>query len=143
MRRRTFLRDIDDVGGGASWRLWKDVPMFTGVGSLSGMGETSMIGFLLALLIGVVAGLRAMTAPAVISWATNLGWLHVGATSLAFLDYSWVRWILTVLALGELVTDQLPSTPSRSAPAQDNRTALALWERSAALAGQNAYVLRM
>ena len=59
------------------------------------MGETSMIGFLLALLIGVVAGLRAMTAPAVISWATNLGWLHVGATSLAFLDYSWVRWILT------------------------------------------------
>src|SRR3984893_16109628 len=73
--------------GVASWRLWKDVPMFTGVGSLSGMGETSMIGFLLALLIGVVAGLRAMTAPAVISWATNLGWLHVGATSL-FLDYS-------------------------------------------------------
>jgi hypothetical protein len=65
--------------GVASWRLWKDVPMFTGVGSLSGMGETSMIGFLLALLIGVVAGLRAMTAPAVISWATNLGWHHVGA----------------------------------------------------------------
>lgn len=102
------------------------------------MGETSMIGFLLALLIGVVAGLRAMTALAVITWATNLGWLHVGATSLAFLDYSWVRWILTVLALGELVTDQLPSTLSRSAPAQDDRTALALWERSAALAGLNA-----
>ena len=93
---------------------------------------------LLALLIGVVAGLRAMTAPAVVFWATNLGWLHVGATSLAFLDYSWVRWILTVLALGELVTDQLPSTLSRSAPAQDDRTALALWERSAALAGLNA-----
>jgi hypothetical protein len=37
--------------GVASWRLWKDVPMFTGVGSLSGMGETSMIGFLLALLM--------------------------------------------------------------------------------------------
>jgi uncharacterized membrane protein len=79
-----------------------------------------------------------MTAPAVVFWATNLGWLHVGATSLAFLDYSWVRWILTVLALGELVTDQLPSTPSRSAPAQDDRTALALWERSAAWAGLNA-----
>jgi uncharacterized membrane protein len=47
-----------------------------------------------------------------------LGWLHVGATSLAFLDYSWVRWILTVLALGELVTDQLPSTPSRTVPVQ-------------------------
>jgi len=37
------------------------------------MGETGMVGFLLALLIGVVAGLRAMTAPAVVSWATNLG----------------------------------------------------------------------
>jgi uncharacterized membrane protein len=104
--------------GVASWCLWKDVPMFTGAESLSGMGETGMIGFLLALLIGVVAGLRAMTAPAVVSWATNLGWLHVGATSLAFLDCSWVRWILTVLALGELVTDQLPSTPSRTVPVQ-------------------------
>ena len=47
--------------------------MFTGAESLSGMGETGMVGFLLALLIGVVAGLRAMTAPAVVSWATNLG----------------------------------------------------------------------
>ena len=28
-----------------------------------------------ALLIGVVAGLRAMTAPAAVSWATRLGWL--------------------------------------------------------------------
>jgi hypothetical protein len=47
--------------------------MFTGAESLSGMGESGMVGFLLALLIGVVAGLRAMTAPAVVSWATNLG----------------------------------------------------------------------
>jgi uncharacterized membrane protein len=70
--------------------------MFTGAESLSGMGERGMVGFLLALLIGVVAGPRAMTAPAVVSWATNLGWLQVGATSLAFY-YSWVRWILTVL----------------------------------------------
>jgi uncharacterized membrane protein len=38
-----------------------------------------------------------------------LGYRLAGATSLAFLDYSWVRWILTVLALGELVTDQLQS----------------------------------
>jgi uncharacterized membrane protein len=29
-----------------------------------------------------------------------------------------VRWILTVLALGELMTDQLPSTPSRTVPVQ-------------------------
>ena len=33
--------------------------------------------YLLALLIGVVAGLRAMTAPAAVSWAAYLGWLPV------------------------------------------------------------------
>jgi hypothetical protein len=41
--------------------------MFTRAGSVSGMGGMDMIGFLLVLLIGVVAGLRAMTAPAVVS----------------------------------------------------------------------------
>ena len=40
---------------------------------------------LLALLIGVVAGLRAMTAPAAVSWAAHLGWLDVSGTWLAFL----------------------------------------------------------
>ena len=33
--------------------------------------------FLLALLIGVVSGLRAMTAPAAVSWAARLGWLDL------------------------------------------------------------------
>jgi uncharacterized membrane protein len=74
--------------------------------------------YLLALLIGVVAGLRAMTAPAVISWTARLGVLELGGTSLAFLGNAWVPWLLTVLALGELVTDQLPSTPSRTVPVQ-------------------------
>lgn len=74
--------------------------------------------YLLALLIGVIAGLRAMTAPAMVSWAAHLGWLDLGGTWLAFLGNSWTRWILTLLALGELITDQLPSTPSRKVPAQ-------------------------
>jgi uncharacterized membrane protein len=30
--------------------------------------------FVLALLIGVIAGLRAMTPPAAVSWAAALGW---------------------------------------------------------------------
>jgi uncharacterized membrane protein len=71
---------------------------------------------LLSLLIGVVAGLRTMTAPAAISWAARTGWLNVAPTSLAFLGYAFTPWILTLLALVELVTDQLPSTPSRKAP---------------------------
>ena len=74
--------------------------------------------YLSALLIGIVAGLRAMTAPAAVSWAAHLGWLDLGSTSLAFLASPWTRWILTVFALGELVTDQLPSTPSRTVPIQ-------------------------
>src|SRR5512145_2062033 len=73
---------------------------------------------LLALLLGVVAGLRAMTAPAAVSWAAHLGWLDLSRSWLAFLGGAWARWILTLLALGELVTDQLPSTPSRTVPIQ-------------------------
>src|SRR5918997_4472816 len=67
----------------------------------------------LAFLIGVVAGLRAMTAPAVVSWAAFFGLLDLEGTWLAFLGYQFTPWILTVLAIGELITDQLPTTPSR------------------------------
>lgn len=74
--------------------------------------------YLLALLIGLVAGLRAMTAPAMVSWAAHLGWLDLSGSWLAFLGNTWARWILTLLALVELVTDQLPSTPSRTVPVQ-------------------------
>ena len=72
-----------------------------------------MILYVLALLIGVIAGLRAMTAPAAISWAASLGFLNLEGTWLAFLGYRWTPWIMTVLAVGELIGDQLPSTPSR------------------------------
>ena len=77
-----------------------------------------MASVLVALLIGVVAGLRAMTAPAAVSWLTYLGVLHVGGTWVAFLATAWARWLFTLLALVELVTDQLPSTPSRTVPVQ-------------------------
>jgi uncharacterized membrane protein len=73
---------------------------------------------ILALLIGVVAGLRAMTAPAAVSWAAQLGWLHLDGTWLAFLGYRFTPWIFSLAALAELVTDQLPSTPSRKVPPQ-------------------------
>jgi len=73
---------------------------------------------LLALLIGIIAGLRAMTAPAAVSWAARLGWLNLAPTALAFLGYAFTPWIFTALALVELVTDQLPTTPSRTVPVQ-------------------------
>ena len=74
--------------------------------------------FLAALLIGLVAGLRTFTAPAAVSWAAHFGWLPLQDTPLAFMGYTITPWIFTVLALVELVGDQLPSTPSRKVPMQ-------------------------
>ncbi|HKE17125.1 MAG TPA: DUF4126 family protein [Kofleriaceae bacterium] len=72
----------------------------------------------LAFSIGVVAGLRAMTAPAAVSFGAARGWLHLQGTWLAFLGFRWTPYIFIVLALVELVTDQLPKTPSRKVPQQ-------------------------
>ena len=77
-----------------------------------------MIFYLLALLIVIVAGLRAMTPPALVAWAAHLGWIDLSGSWLGFFANTWVRWILTLLAIVELVTDQLHSTPSRTVPIQ-------------------------
>jgi uncharacterized membrane protein len=69
-----------------------------------------------AFAIGVIAGLRAMTAPAVTSWAARLGWLHLQNSWFAFLGYAYAPYIITALALGELINDKLPTTPSRKTP---------------------------
>ena len=79
---------------------------------------TQVIVIVLAVLIGVIAGLRALTAPAVVAWGAFLGWIDV--------DGKWSEWVahpitvtvLTILLLVELVTDQLPKTPSRKTTAQ-------------------------
>ncbi len=44
---------------------------------------------LLALVIGIVAGLRTFTAPTAVSWAAHLGWLKLDDSVLAFLGYRW------------------------------------------------------
>jgi uncharacterized membrane protein len=79
---------------------------------------TQVVVIVLAALIGVIAGLRALTAPAVVAWAAFLGWIDV--------DGKWSQWVahpitvtvLTIFLLVELVTDQLPKTPSRRTPPQ-------------------------
>jgi uncharacterized membrane protein len=70
----------------------------------------------LTLAVGVVAGLRAVTPLMVVSWAACLGWIDLHNTWAGFLGHAVVAVILTVLAATELITDQLPSTPSRKAP---------------------------
>lgn len=72
---------------------------------------------LLALGIGAVAGLRSMTAPAVLAWSALLHGINLQG-------HGWASWlghpvavgIITALAVGELVVDKLPKTPSRTAP---------------------------
>jgi len=71
--------------------------------------------YVLAFLIGVIAGLRSMTAPAAVSWAARLGRLPLGNTWLAFFGFAVTPYILTLLAVGELIADKLPKTPSRKA----------------------------
>jgi uncharacterized membrane protein len=71
----------------------------------------------LAFLIGVVAGLRSLTAPAAVSWVARAGRLHLENTGLAFLGFAATPYILTIVAIGELIADKLPQTPSRKAAA--------------------------
>ena len=79
---------------------------------------THFLVLLLALLIGVVAGLRALTAPAVVAWAAMLDWINLDGTWAEWLGHPITVAVLTVLAVGELITDKLPKTPSRKTPMQ-------------------------
>lgn len=74
--------------------------------------------YVFALLIGVVAGLRAMTPLAAISWAAYLGWIDFSGTQVAFVGHIITALVLTAIAIAELVSDQLPNTPSRKVPMQ-------------------------
>ena len=69
----------------------------------------------LAFGIGIVAGLRSLTAPAVVAWAAHLGWLKLSGSPLAFMGSKLAVAIFTLGALAEFVADQLPNTPARTA----------------------------
>ena len=71
-----------------------------------------------ALMIGIVAGLRTFTAPAAVSWAAYLRWIRLDGTPLWFMGATITPYLFTLAALGELVVDQLPNTPSRKVPMQ-------------------------
>jgi hypothetical protein len=74
--------------------------------------------YVLAFLIGVIAGLRSLTAPAAVSWAARLGWLKLENTWLAFLGYAASPYILSVLALVELIADQAAEDAQPEGPAR-------------------------
>ncbi len=70
----------------------------------------------LALGIGIVAGLRSLTAPAAVSWAAHLGWLNLQGSPLAFMGSTTAVALLSLAAVGEFVADKLPKTPRRTRP---------------------------
>jgi uncharacterized membrane protein len=76
------------------------------------------LALLFALLIGIVAGLRAMTPLAVLAWGALLGWLNLDGTWAAWIGSIIAVVIFSILAVGELITDQLPKTPSRKSTPQ-------------------------
>jgi uncharacterized membrane protein len=76
-----------------------------------------MMTWLIAIpLLGLVTGMRTMTAMMVLCWFAYAGHLP--------LDDTWAFWaaklvtaiIFTVLAIGEYIVDKLPKTPNRTAP---------------------------
>jgi uncharacterized membrane protein len=77
-----------------------------------------MFTFVNAFLIGTASGLRALIGLAAVSWAAHFGILPLEHTWLAFLGYALTPYILTLMAIAELVNDKLPKTPSRLIPPQ-------------------------
>lgn len=72
--------------------------------------------FLLCFLIGCVAGLRSMMAPAILCATAYVQWVHLEKTPFAFLSTIVALSIFTLLAISELIVDKLPKTPARTAP---------------------------
>ena len=73
--------------------------------------------FAVAFGIGIVAGLRSLTASAAVSWAAHLGWLNLHGSPLAFMGSTAAVAIFSLLAIAEYVGDMLPKTPNRTTAA--------------------------
>lgn len=67
----------------------------------------------LAIGIGAVAGLRPMTAYAVIALALERRWIRPGNSPLVKIISASASKRITELAMAELIADKLPFTPSR------------------------------
>jgi uncharacterized membrane protein len=72
--------------------------------------------FVLALAIGLVAGLRSMIAPALVAWAAHLGWMNFQQTSLAWMGSTGAVVIFSLLAIDELMGDKKTYAPKRIQP---------------------------
>ncbi len=71
-----------------------------------------------AFVLGVVCGLRAMVGLAAVSWGASLQQIPLEGTWLSFLGFRFTPYITSLLAVGEIINDKLPKTPSRLVPPQ-------------------------
>lgn len=69
--------------------------------------------YAISAAVGAVAGLRSMTAPAVVAWSARMGALPLKRSPLRFLRSNAASTAFAGLAAGELVVDKLPNTPDR------------------------------
>jgi uncharacterized membrane protein len=71
-----------------------------------------------AFVLGFACGLRALIGLTAISWAASTQHLSLQGTWLSFLGSRITSYILSALAIGEMINDKLPKTPSRLVPPQ-------------------------
>jgi uncharacterized membrane protein len=73
---------------------------------------------LAAFVLGIACGLRALVGLAAVSWAAGDQHLPLHGTWLSFLGNRVTSYIASLLAVGEIVNDKMPKTPSRFVPPQ-------------------------
>jgi uncharacterized membrane protein len=71
-----------------------------------------------AFVLGIACGLRAVVGLAAVSWAASSQQLPLQGTWLSFLGNRVTPYITSLLAIGEMINDKLPKTPSRLVPPQ-------------------------
>lgn len=71
-----------------------------------------------AFVLGIVCGLRVMVGFAAASWGAYSQQIPLEGTWLSFLGFRFTPYITSLLAVGEIINDKLPKTPSRLVPPQ-------------------------
>jgi|tagenome__1003787_1003787.scaffolds.fasta_scaffold19371400_1 uncharacterized membrane protein len=67
-----------------------------------------------ALALGAISGLRFVSGPTFVSRAASRGEMDLAGTPLAFLGTPHLWKLFALSELGEILTDKLPITPSRT-----------------------------
>lgn len=67
-----------------------------------------------AAAMGAVAGMRSMSAPAMVSQVAKAGRIAMGHPELDFLHSPKTAYAMTAMAVGEVIADKLPFMPNRT-----------------------------